>query len=154
RAGLRFVWGPPGTGKTGTLAATVHHLVDHGQRVLMLAHANAAVDVAMTRIATRMDGHNALLTGRVLRAGTPQSAEARSTPWINPDEVLRRRVPALIGEYEDLLAQRAALARTIRQAATNPADAADALDAVRARLAVVETRVKEARNELLVDAVV
>lgn len=45
--GVRFTWGPPGTGKTTVLAQAVLHAVSAGLRVLVLAHANVAVDVAM-----------------------------------------------------------------------------------------------------------
>lgn len=47
--GVRFVWGPPGTGKTATLAATIRMLLQQGKRVCVLAHADAAVDVAKLR---------------------------------------------------------------------------------------------------------
>ena len=35
---LAYVWGPPGTGKTTTIAAAVAALVAHGQRVLVVTH--------------------------------------------------------------------------------------------------------------------
>lgn len=38
------IHGPPGTGKTRTLVAIVEHAVSHGQRVLVCAHSNQAVD--------------------------------------------------------------------------------------------------------------
>ncbi len=38
------IHGPPGTGKTRTLTATVKHGVDNGQSVLVTAHSNQAVD--------------------------------------------------------------------------------------------------------------
>lgn len=60
---LRFVWGPPGTGKTSTMAATVQACVDRGERVLVVAHSNAAVDVAMVRVAVAMEESSALAEG-------------------------------------------------------------------------------------------
>lgn len=41
---LALIHGPPGTGKTRTLTAYVQHAVQKGQRVLVTAHSNAAVD--------------------------------------------------------------------------------------------------------------
>lgn len=38
------IHGPPGTGKTRTLTAYVHYAATHGQRVLVAAHSNQAVD--------------------------------------------------------------------------------------------------------------
>jgi len=154
RDGVQFVWGPPGTGKTGTLAAMVEYLVDCGERVMVLAHANAAVDVAMVRIANRMADHEALVSGTVLRAGAPSTAEARANQWINPDEVLRRSVPALIEEHDHLVERRAALAKKARRAGDDRREVADELEDVRSRLSAVQASIAAARNELINDAVV
>lgn len=148
RPGVQFLWGPPGTGKTGTLAATVQHLVDSGKRVLVLAHANAAVDVAMVRVASRLADHPALIAGRVLRAGTPQSPEARSNQWINPDEVLRRSVPALVDEHEQLLERRAQLAKQLRRHDVDRTELLLQLADARTQLSGARKRLDEARNEL------
>jgi hypothetical protein len=48
---LLLVLGPPGTGKTQTLARTVLALLLAGERVLLLAPTHAAVDTALARIA-------------------------------------------------------------------------------------------------------
>jgi hypothetical protein len=48
---LLLVLGPPGTGKTQTLAHTVLALLLSGERVLLLAPTHAAVDTALARIA-------------------------------------------------------------------------------------------------------
>ena len=47
---VTIVWGPPGTGKTYTLAdiAIKHYL--HGNRVLIISHSNIAVDEALQEI--------------------------------------------------------------------------------------------------------
>ena len=41
---LTYIWGPPGTGKTYTIAGLIASLVDLGERVLITSHTNAAVD--------------------------------------------------------------------------------------------------------------
>lgn len=154
RDGVQFVWGPPGTGKTGTLAAMVEYLVDCGERVMVLAHANAAVDVAMVRIANRMENHDALVGGTVLRAGTPTTVAARANQWINPDEVLRRSVPALIEEHDRLVERRAALAKRARRAEDDRRGVVDELEDVRERLSAIQANIAAARNELINEAVV
>lgn len=45
--GLQMVWGPPGTGKTFVIAASIGHLVASGQRVLLVSNNNMAVDTAL-----------------------------------------------------------------------------------------------------------
>jgi hypothetical protein len=47
---LLLVLGPPGTGKTGTMARTAAALLLAGERVLLLAPTHAAVDTALARI--------------------------------------------------------------------------------------------------------
>lgn len=47
------IHGPPGTGKTRTLVAIVEHAVKHGQRVLVCAHSNQAVDNIVAGESTR-----------------------------------------------------------------------------------------------------
>jgi DNA replication ATP-dependent helicase Dna2 len=45
-----LIQGPPGTGKTTVIASLVAELVARGQRVLVAAHTNTAVDTALARI--------------------------------------------------------------------------------------------------------
>ncbi|HHX87583.1 MAG TPA: AAA family ATPase [Firmicutes bacterium] len=41
---LAVIWGPPGTGKTRTIAKAVEAHLNAGRRVLLVSHANTAVD--------------------------------------------------------------------------------------------------------------
>ena len=50
---IAVIHGPPGTGKTTTIVEIVHTLVEKGERVLVCASSNAAVDVLTERIAAR-----------------------------------------------------------------------------------------------------
>jgi hypothetical protein len=154
RDGVQFVWGPPGTGKTGTLAAMVNHLVDEGQRVLVLAHANAAVDVALKRVADRMDAHVMLAAGRVLRVGPPAASPEQRDLRITPDEILRRTQPALVEARDSLSEQRSSLARQLRAPDADKDMLTAQLEATRAELSQIETKLTEARNELVLEAVV
>ena len=49
-----FVWGPPGTGKTRTLAALTSNLLKGGKRVLLAAMSNAALDNLLDAVAVRL----------------------------------------------------------------------------------------------------
>jgi hypothetical protein len=65
-----FVWGPPGTGKTTTVAHVVASHVLAGRSVLLVANTNTAVDTALARVAALLAGSSALAEGRVIRHGT------------------------------------------------------------------------------------
>jgi hypothetical protein len=81
---LRFIWGPPGTGKTASLAQVVRSYVANNETVLVLAHANAAVDVAMDRVAKVFTQSEELSDGKVLRVGVPQLPEVLENEFILP----------------------------------------------------------------------
>jgi AAA domain len=66
---LAFVWGPPGTGKTTTLAHIVSELLAQRLRVLVLSTTNAALDQALEQIATDPEMKEAIHAGRVVRIG-------------------------------------------------------------------------------------
>jgi hypothetical protein len=152
---LHFVWGPPGTGKTACLAQVTRALRDHGERVLVLAHANAAVDVAMIRVADVMDGTDDLRYGRVLRVGTPHLAEARERDEINPARVLARKHPDLLRQRESLEMQRAALSRKLaRGGAEVRATIAAELKEVRDELGALREALRQAEARLIEEATV
>ncbi len=67
--GITYLWGPPGTGKTTTVAHVVAAMAEAGQSVLIVSNTNAAVDLALRRTAERIAAVGALEPGRVLRYG-------------------------------------------------------------------------------------
>ena len=100
---VRFVWGPPGTGKTETLGLLAAEAFLRGETVLVLAHSNAAVDsaaVAFVRNLMRAsEGRE--VRGEALRAGEPFLAEAQSLP-VTERAVLQRSRPELVARLEAL----------------------------------------------------
>jgi len=66
---LAFVWGPPGTGKTTTLAHIVSELLAQGLRILVLSTTNAALDQALEQIARDPEMGEAIQAGSVVRIG-------------------------------------------------------------------------------------
>jgi hypothetical protein len=83
---LAFVWGPPGTGKTTTLAHIVDELLAQGLRVLVLSTTNAALDQALEQIAAHPDMNEAIHAGSVVRIGR---SDAPTFGAALPDVVLR-----------------------------------------------------------------
>ena len=84
------VWGPPGTGKTHTLAEVVAELAGRpGERVLVVSTTHRATDEAAIRIGQRAE------LGRVLRVGAGDTREyqARGLTHLLPPP--RERVEAL-----------------------------------------------------------
>lgn len=75
---VTYIIGPPGTGKTFTLAAIAFAHLREGRTVLIAAHTNIAVDNAIMRLAEMCKDAGAtheLNDGRVIRYGTAQLEE-------------------------------------------------------------------------------
>jgi len=149
--GLRFVWGPPGTGKTSTLAATVASLAESGRRVLVVAHANAAVDVAMVRVAHFMRDSPILAADQVLRTGTPHLEEARDCKQILPDEIIGRRFPELSDRRRALDAERRSISRKLRSDEEN-VSLAERLGEIREEMTQIDQRLTDGRRSLVDEA--
>ncbi len=112
---ITFVWGPPGTGKTTTLGATIAALAEAGETALVVAHSNAAVDVAMQAVARCMQGSQEYRSGRVLRYGGAASTDLHAYPDILVRNVIRREYPQLVSELEHLEERKAQIVRRSRQ---------------------------------------
>lgn len=108
---LWWIWGPPGTGKTTSLGALVAEMVIRGERVLVTAHSNVAVDTAMMATAEELEvrGHQSSLTnGSVVRAGPAMLAPAIQRGLSSRELVLR--------EHPDLASQLSLVRRALRTA--------------------------------------
>jgi len=63
------IWGPPGTGKTTTLAVLVTELVERGERILLTSNTHAALDQVLQGLLKREGLQRLVEDGRVLRLG-------------------------------------------------------------------------------------
>jgi hypothetical protein len=73
---LAVIWGPPGTGKTKTIARAVEAHLKAGRRVLLVSLANNAVDSALEAIAELLQ-ESYYANGQLVRLGIPRSASLR-----------------------------------------------------------------------------
>jgi hypothetical protein len=106
---VAFVWGPPGTGKTRTLAECVVQLAERGARVLVTAHTNAAVDNAVAAIVAAW-GAAAVWENRCLRFGLPTGPAAGA--GVALDDLVDRRIEREAPElWDELLGLEDALYR-------------------------------------------
>ena len=76
RSSLAFVWGPPGTGKTTTLAHIVAELHARGLRTLLTSTTNAAVDQALEKLGELPSLAQAMEDNRVVRIGQTTKPQA------------------------------------------------------------------------------
>lgn len=104
-----FVWGPPGTGKTTTLARIVEAHYRAGRSVLLVSNTNIAVDTALERVAERLKGEPDFHQGLVIRQGPVVKEELRRRfgPQVILEQIVARLGQAL-AEEKDALQREAA----------------------------------------------
>src|SRR5262249_26157883 len=79
-----YLIGPPGTGKTVTLAAIVLLALLQGKSVLGAAHTNIALDNAFVRLVDLVQSlgeHWRIEQGQIIRYGTPRLATFTRDPY-------------------------------------------------------------------------
>ncbi|MFC6717323.1 AAA domain-containing protein [Natrialbaceae archaeon GCM10025810] len=65
-----LIHGPPGTGKTYTIARAIRAMVERGERVLLSAFTNRAVDNALEALLDQLEDHGEISTEQVVRVGS------------------------------------------------------------------------------------
>lgn len=101
---VTYVWGPPGTGKTYTLARVAANKYLRKKKVLILSQSNAAVDILMKEIFSFLNKKNKFREGEILRYGNSQSPTSHKAITMN--YLLEKIEPELIKQKEELLAER------------------------------------------------
>jgi nucleoside-triphosphatase THEP1 len=88
---VSFVWGPPGTGKTETIARIIEGLIGKNLSVLLLSHTNVATDGAMLNVAKHLETFDDYQNGRLLREGNIQKPELKKYEMVIPSVVIEKR---------------------------------------------------------------
>lgn len=100
---VTFIWGPPGTGKTQTLARIALEHMKRGNRVLMLSYSNVSVDGAILRIANL---HPEFSAGELLRYGYARQKEVTNHPYLTSFNFVIRNHPELVQEQRNLIKEK------------------------------------------------
>ena len=100
---ITFIWGPPGTGKTETLARIALRHIEAGHRILMVSYSNVSVDGAVLRLLKiRKD----LAPGIALRYGYPKVEEVKEHRYLTSYSYVLKKHPELDNERKQLLERR------------------------------------------------
>ena len=104
---ITFIWGPPGTGKTTTLARLALEAMHRGERVLMVSYSNVSVDGALLRVAEMSD----LPSGQVVRYGYPRLPELLDSKTLTSYAYVIQQNQKAADEYDTLIERRKKLRR-------------------------------------------
>lgn len=100
---VTFIWGPPGTGKTETLAKVSLSMLKRGMRVLMLSYSNVSVDGALLRVYTMDDSKK---PGKLLRYGYPRDEFLASHEYLASYNLALSNAPQMQKRKEELIERR------------------------------------------------
>jgi hypothetical protein len=103
---VTFVWGPPGTGKTYTLARVAANKYFQEKKVLILSHSNQAVDVLISEISTFIKKKDRFRAGDVLRYGFNTGEQLANHEAVTTSQLLHRQDPTLAEDKEILIEER------------------------------------------------
>lgn len=109
---LNFIWGPPGTGKTYTLARIILNLYLSEEKVLAISVANVAVDGLMKKFIQlakdyeKLNKQKILVKSQILRVGFIKDKELKNIKEIIPDNddliILNEKINELEQKSKDL----------------------------------------------------
>ncbi|YAL82807.1 AAA domain-containing protein [Dermacoccaceae bacterium W4C1] len=150
------VLGPPGTGKSQTIANLVATLTSHGRRVLVVAEKRAAVDAVLGRLRSRglgelvLDGHGDL-DERYALAGAVAGIDAAtaSTHWSQPpvDGELQRLRQELADHHEAMHAEEEPWGVSIDEAQSRVGALVAIPDPPHSRVRLLGTRLRDVSDE-------
>ncbi|HRT69988.1 MAG TPA: AAA domain-containing protein [Syntrophales bacterium] len=103
------IWGPPGTGKTKAIAQAIEAHLHAGRRVLLVSHANAAVDEALEDVAEQLKATSFYTDGKLVRLGIPQSSHSKrleNYPLVLLDKIANHLGESLSKEKRELEEQK------------------------------------------------
>jgi len=151
-ARLCVIWGPPGTGKTKTIAQAIEAHLNVGRRVLLVSHANNAVDEALEDVAEHLKDTPFYQDGKLIRLGKPQEEHykklERDYELVLPDRVAAKLCESLIQEKGDLDIEKQQIEDSLAQLDT----AFQALQSVKllsSELADLKSAESEAKRKLV-----
>lgn len=102
---ISFIWGPPGTGKSFTLAALINTLFRMNSSTLVCCISNVAVDQLLNKVVDIMQNLNLrLCPGQLLRSGHTVDSRLMQLDYLFPSDPDTRRIRKHISELTQKIA--------------------------------------------------
>ncbi|AKO65736.1 hypothetical protein VI34_03115 [Methylophilales bacterium MBRSG12] len=101
-----YLWGPPGTGKTFTLAKVIDMFYQQEKRVLLVSNTNLAVDLLLKSLCKHLKNKKdeEFFNSSVIRFGSIHDPELEKKygEYINIEKAIEKKTAELINEREEL----------------------------------------------------
>ena len=92
---ITFIWGPPGTGKTTTLANLSINFAKKGKKVLIVSQSNISVDEAILKICQLCNENELLINGKFMRYGYVKNKKLEDNYYCNSYKYVIEKYPNL-----------------------------------------------------------
>ena len=102
------VWGPPGTGKTYTMAKIANSYIAQGKSVLIVSHSNVSVDGVIKQVVKMLgtDKQFFLEDGKILRFGYVRDDELSQNPYATSFNYALSKCDGYARQLEHLMVKR------------------------------------------------
>ncbi len=150
---ITIIWGPPGTGKTYTMANLAKQFVQQGKSVLIVSHSNISVDNVIKQIEHQLRASHLvdpLIGGKILRYGYCRDEELSHSEYVVSFDRAVKSNPTLFVKYEELLRERERLKKAIAFA-PSPDDLKARLR-VEKEIKAIGVRARDVEKRLVSDA--
>jgi hypothetical protein len=149
---VTFVWGPPGTGKTYTLARVAANKYFQDKTVLILSHSNQAVDVLIKEISGFIKKKDRFREGDVLRYGYNTGVAEDSKEALTTSQLLKKQEHSLVEDKDALVEERKNLKQDLARSFSKR-DSNQLLE-LEKKLARVLEKIRQKEIEFVKDALV
>lgn len=111
---ITFIWGPPGTGKTQTLAKIALDQIERGNRVLMLSYSNVSVDGAIMRVHSIAEkkAPSIIAPGTLIRYGYARRKDLLDHEYLTSYNLAIHKHTDLLTKRQNLISKRRKTDRT------------------------------------------
>lgn len=99
---ISYIWGPPGTGKTKTIARIIEGFLTKNFTVLLIAHTNIATDGALLSFVEHLKSSDDYLNGKFLREGKISKKELKEYELVDAEKVIENKAKPIKKEIERL----------------------------------------------------
>ncbi len=100
---VSFIWGPPGTGKTQTIARLIESCINSNESVLLISHTNIATDGALLRTVDLLQETQDYKEGKILREGKIYLTDLKNDfPRVIPEVALESKGTPIRNEIESV----------------------------------------------------
>lgn len=101
---MTYIWGPPGTGKTKTLATILNLLIKAGQRVLLVANTNVAVDEILKKFIGNKENSSIIEAGKIVRLGI-STVQDESFDGLLIEKIVEKQIAEITRRTKELQVQ-------------------------------------------------